>query len=315
MPTLASARYPKPTSWDEFEAICQSSFKTRWNSPNLQRHGRPGQAQQGVDIYGDDNFTAHVGIQCKNTVHGLASKLINTEIANAEKYSTPLQSLYIATTADTDAKLQAYARRVSLARRHAGKFTLDIVFWDAIVHDLTGNAVELAKHYPQFLSPSHGATSATTPPRQRDVETLNQLLAVIDIDATKSYLEYAPKYVHMSFLDHTENFMRVVGSPTFHVYAPTLKACLDAWLGDWVRLANLIRACSAYHLPLGGGGTLVFRMPGDSIRDPGHRQSHDSIEKAIPLFFGSQQSFCNHVREHYSEVDMARTSRAARELY
>lgn len=56
MPTIANSRLPKPSGWDEFEDICLSSFKLRWGSPNLARHGRQGQEQNGVDIYGQDNL-------------------------------------------------------------------------------------------------------------------------------------------------------------------------------------------------------------------------------------------------------------------
>lgn len=92
MPPYASARYPKPTNWDEFEDICLSSFKTRWRSSNLQRHGRQGQAQQGVDIFSSDNFLAPVGIQCKNTVLGISTAIVDTEIIEAENFSTPLKA-------------------------------------------------------------------------------------------------------------------------------------------------------------------------------------------------------------------------------
>ena len=56
MPTISSAILLKPAGWDEFEDICLSAFKLRWKEPNLTRHGRQGQAQNGVDISGPDHL-------------------------------------------------------------------------------------------------------------------------------------------------------------------------------------------------------------------------------------------------------------------
>lgn len=61
MPTLSSMFIPVPTSWKEFEKITLSSLKIKWNSPNLTLHGRQGQLQNGVDIYGDDYLGRFVG--------------------------------------------------------------------------------------------------------------------------------------------------------------------------------------------------------------------------------------------------------------
>lgn len=315
MPTYASARYPKPTSWDEFEDICLSSFKTRWRSSNLQRHGRQGQAQQGVDIFGPDNFLAQVGIQCKNTVRGISTAIVDAEIAEAENFSPPLKSLYIATTADRDAPLQAYVRNLSQNRARAGKFTVDIVFWDDIEHDLSADPTEIAKHYPQFFQPAPVAAGAGSSPHDRDVQTLVKLLSVIDIDATNSYLRYAPKYVNINFLEHTANFSAVVNLPTFHIYDVALKSHLDAWLTQWVYVANLIRNTPSYDLLPRSSDTLSFHMPGDAIADPELLLRYEEIEEGDREFFRLQRVFCDFVRTHFKEVDLAQTSLTARTLY
>jgi hypothetical protein len=320
MPTLANARYLKPTSWDEFEDICLSSFKTRWRSPNLQRHGRQGQRQLGVDIYGEDNLSRPVGIQCKNTIHGISVALVAAEIAEAEKFKPALQSLFIATTADTDKTLQAHVRALSAARAAAGKFTVDIVFWDAIEHDLSGDPREVAKHYQQFFHPSPAPTS--TPPfsssislhRARDIQNLTQLLSVIDIDATHEYLRYAPKFVHINFLEHTTPISHAMGSNTFGIYDAQLKIHLSDWVGQWMHLAGLIRSTPAYDL-IPQSSTLRFCMPDDSLRDPAEQKQYDLIEDADKEFFRLQQVFCDFVRAHYPEIDLSQTSLTARRLY
>ncbi|WP_395664429.1 hypothetical protein [Methylocella sp.] len=52
MPTLTGLVLPPPGSWDEFEESALSAAKLRWNSTDLYRHGRQGQRQDGVDIFG-----------------------------------------------------------------------------------------------------------------------------------------------------------------------------------------------------------------------------------------------------------------------
>lgn len=320
MPTLANARYPKPTSWDEFEDICLSSFKTRWQSFNLQRHGRQGQAQLGVDIYGEDNLSRPVGIQCKNTIHGISDALVAMEITEAEKFRPALQSLFIATTADTDKTLQAHVRSLSATRAAAGKFTVDIVFWNAIEHDLSGDPREVGKHYPQFFHPSPVPTS--TPPvsssislyRVRDIQNLTQLLSVIDIDATHKYLRYAPKFVDINFLGHTSPIANTMKSHTFGLYDEQLRTHLSKWIGQWMHLAGLIRNTPAYDL-IPRSLTLRFDMPGDCIRDPAEQKQYDLIKDADKEFFRLQQIFCDFVRANYPEIDIQQTSLAARKIY
>ena len=87
MPTISSSKVPSPKSWDEFEEITLSAAKLRWNSTDFYRHGRQGQKQDGVDIWGYDG-KRHIGVQCKNTTGELGLAVVETEIANAETGSS-----------------------------------------------------------------------------------------------------------------------------------------------------------------------------------------------------------------------------------
>jgi hypothetical protein len=94
MPTIAYV--PTPKSWDEFEDITLAAAKLRWNSSDFYRNGRPGQKQDGVDIWGRDDGNRHIGVQCKNTVDGISLSTVNDEIANAGTFTPKLDRLYIA---------------------------------------------------------------------------------------------------------------------------------------------------------------------------------------------------------------------------
>jgi len=146
-----------PKSWDEFEEIARSSLKIKWNSPNLVRNGRQGQSQDGVDIFGEDECGRLVGVQCKLTTKPISIGIINQEIKNAEGFKPELSSLYIATTADRDAKIQRDVRLISRERVNNGLFPVGILFWDDLTQELIKDEAELSKHYPQLAlnKPTH----------------------------------------------------------------------------------------------------------------------------------------------------------------
>lgn len=173
MPTVAHASFPVPKSWDEFENICRDSFGARWGNPNLARHGRQGQNQDGIDIYGNDSCDAHIGIQCKNTTGSITKAIITAEIANAEKFRPSIKMLYIATTCDADVHIQKYIRGLSDTRIKQGNFGVEVVFWGDIFQDLCRDQTLAIKHYPQFFKMTFADLSqkdlmtAFTPPQVR----------------------------------------------------------------------------------------------------------------------------------------------------
>lgn len=150
MPTLAGTVLPPPRSWDEFEEIALSAAKLRWNSADLYRHGRQGQRQDGVDIFGHAADGRHIGVQGKNTVSGITLATIEAEIAQAETFQPPLDALYIATTAKRDAPIQKQVRLISQRRKKRGKFPVAVLFWEDICQDLASDDAVLFKHFPQF---------------------------------------------------------------------------------------------------------------------------------------------------------------------
>ena len=150
MPTISSMNLPTPKSWDEFEEITLDALKIKWDSPNLLRHGRRGQSQNGVDIYGEDKLSLFVGVQCKKYELELKKSVIEKEIANAEGFQPGIKIFFIATSQPTDANLQKEVRLISKDRTSNGKFAVGIFFWDDIVQELVTNEKIFKKHFPQI---------------------------------------------------------------------------------------------------------------------------------------------------------------------
>ncbi len=128
MPTLSGMNVPKPKSWDEFEEITLSSLKIKWRSPNLQRNGRQGQKQDGVDICGEDDLNCFIGVQCKLTEKNISLNSIKKEIEKAERFQPELSSFYIATTSSCDSDIQKQIRILSQERIQENKFPIGIMF-------------------------------------------------------------------------------------------------------------------------------------------------------------------------------------------
>lgn len=135
-------------------------MQLKWTSPMLQRNGRAGQEQQGVDIYGPDQLGRPVAIQCKNSVKQLSLKKVKAEIENAEAYKGKLLTIYIATTAKMDAKLQKDVRLLSEKRVSEGKFAVGLLYWEDIFSGLALEPRVLSNHYPSLII-GGGATAGS----------------------------------------------------------------------------------------------------------------------------------------------------------
>ncbi len=43
---------PPPRDWQAFEDLCRDLWAELWDDPNAAKHGRTGQKQRGVDVFG-----------------------------------------------------------------------------------------------------------------------------------------------------------------------------------------------------------------------------------------------------------------------
>lgn len=154
MPTLSQMNVPTPKSWEEFEEITLDALKLRWKTSDLQKNGRKGQQQNGVDIYGYNDDYEFVGIQCKNKI-ALTSLELEDEIHKAETFTPKIKKFYFATTLPHDVKLEMTIRMITKERSEKNKFPIRIFFWEELINDLVSNPQILYKHYPQFL-PKNG---------------------------------------------------------------------------------------------------------------------------------------------------------------
>jgi hypothetical protein len=129
---------PPPQNWQDFEALCHALWEQEWNCPTIQRNGRSGQCQRGVDIFGrPDGGDKFHGIQCKLKSIDSAGRAILTpaeierEVDEAKNFTPPLERLIITTTAPSDAKSLAFVRELSERNAQLGLFKVDLLVWMA----------------------------------------------------------------------------------------------------------------------------------------------------------------------------------------
>jgi tetratricopeptide (TPR) repeat protein len=140
-----------PKKWEDLEILVKDLFRAEWRDFHAQRHGRQGQAQQGVDVFGRPlSVPGWAGIQCKNKDLLIRSRLtideLRQEVKNARAFQPPLAQFIIATTAPRDTRLQEEARKISDRHSRRGGFSVHVYAWDDIV-ELLAKHKRLAMHY------------------------------------------------------------------------------------------------------------------------------------------------------------------------
>ena len=311
MVTFISMLLTPPKSWDEFEDMCKSSFQLRWSNPNLNRHGRSGQRQDGVDVYGDDSLGRFVGIQCKNTVSGISTATIDDELLKAEKFRPKLTVLYIATTAPRDVSIQRYVRTLNDARQLKGLFPVDVVFWEDISFDLSKDPAVLKMYYPQMFE-RHQPTREEFL-RKRDISNLSTLLNVIDFHSTIEHLQWGAKYIHSLIIEEYDNILNILNSPVFQLNDTALKNVTIDFATAWRDLIILFRkAPYNYSAP---NDTFSFINPGDHCRNQEESDLYDEITHSMSNLKDKISTFCDFINNHYHEINLTETSAQARKYY
>jgi len=140
--------FQPPLYWQQFEDLTAGVFQAVYKDPRPKKFGRPGQSQNGVDVYGHESGDGPlIGVQCKrmdeldennHPVPGgaITKKLLDAEIKKAHGFSPTLDTWVLATTAKRDAAIQRYALNLDKRSRESNSFGIQIWFWDDFITDL-----------------------------------------------------------------------------------------------------------------------------------------------------------------------------------
>ena len=112
--------FQPPQYWQQFEELTRGLVDNIYNTQSSSI-GRPGQAQDGVDVHANTQRLGQLGVQCKrlsdldqynNPLPGgpVTSKIIEAEAEASLGFRPCLDTFIIATTARRDAPSQKAAR-------------------------------------------------------------------------------------------------------------------------------------------------------------------------------------------------------------
>jgi len=154
---LSNLQIPPPKNWEAFEDLCCDLWKEIWKSPHTQKHGRRGQKQSGVDIYGRPaQGSKWAGIQCKGKDHysdkTLTKDEVIKEVEEAKNFDPKLSEFIIATTGKKDAKIEELSRKITDEHLQKGLFTVTIYAWEDILKCAENYTHIIDKHFNVLAS-------------------------------------------------------------------------------------------------------------------------------------------------------------------
>lgn len=137
--------FQPPLYWQQFEELCVGLLTEVYDIPNAQQVGRPGQAQNGVDVYGRSVRHGMIGIQCKrladldennNPYPGgpITRTFLRREANEALAFQPNLKLWILATTVRRDTRAQAWVDELNEEWENTGCDRIAIVWtWDECI--------------------------------------------------------------------------------------------------------------------------------------------------------------------------------------
>ncbi len=198
--------FPKPSDPEIFEDIVCDVFSREFNNRNLQRYGRRGQKQKGVDVAGLDG-TKVIGLQCKNHPDEIITiQEIDEEVNKSEAFAPPLDELIIATSSNRDVHTHAHVLEVTQKRIKDKKYPVNIKFWDEICNLLLKYPDLVYKYFSKYFPKNELETVKISSPKLTKTTTtcptnFKQLSKVVNLN--------------IDGLDKTDPYFLTLGVSTF----------------------------------------------------------------------------------------------------
>lgn len=155
--------FQPPLYWQQFEELCVGLLTEVYGVPNAQQFGRPGQAQNGVDVFGQSARHGRIGVQCKrlsdldehnNPYPGgpITRTFLRAEAEEALSFKHDLKLWILATTARRDTKVQGWVEELNDEWKQAGRDRIAIVWtWDECISHLNSYPDLQRKYYREVI--------------------------------------------------------------------------------------------------------------------------------------------------------------------
>lgn len=134
-----SFRYPQPSNEDDFELFCLRFLRELWRCPSLQRYGKRGERQDGIDLIDEAGGPPLRATQCKHHEPDktLPPAEIEAEVGKAVDSPLPLDEYYVLTTGRKTAPAQNAVIRINRDHAAANRFRVFDWTWADIEERLS----------------------------------------------------------------------------------------------------------------------------------------------------------------------------------
>ncbi|MER9544266.1 hypothetical protein NKI72_19595 [Mesorhizobium sp. M0437] len=123
MPTVSQFFQP-PLYWQQFEDLALGMLSEAYSIPDAQQYGRPGQAQNGVDVFGRSKRYGWIGVQCKRLSDldkdgipypggPITRKFLRSAAKEALAFQPSLSIWILVTTARRDTGVQGWVNQLN----------------------------------------------------------------------------------------------------------------------------------------------------------------------------------------------------------
>jgi tetratricopeptide (TPR) repeat protein len=126
--------YRQPPNEDDFEEFCLTLLREHWNLPTLNRYGRRGERQHGVDLLDTGGGIVLRAVQCKHhdQTKTLPPKELADEVEKASGFPEPIGEFYLLTTAKKSVHAQKRVRTINREHTANGRFVVHLLTWDDV---------------------------------------------------------------------------------------------------------------------------------------------------------------------------------------
>ena len=230
--------FQPPLHWQQFEDMTTGLLREVYDVPNAQQYGRPGQAQDGVDVYGRSKRFGRIGIQCKrladldrngNPYPGgpISRAFLRKEADESLAFKHDLDLWILATTARRDTRVQNWVEELNKEWASLGRTAL-VWSWD--------ECVSFLNTYPNLPTWYYQNVIAVTGPRDLDEILLKTIAMAFSRPAFEVPLHAETTDEFLQALKDTQQAMRtgeLVDRVSRHVIRKAVSGFRDLDNRDW----------------------------------------------------------------------------------
>jgi tetratricopeptide (TPR) repeat protein len=173
-----------PTNEDRFEDLCLELLKQHWAKPQLQRFGKRGERQDGVDLLDLGGTEPLYAAQCKlkEASKALAPSEIQEEVNKAKSFQLPIGYYAILTTAKVSTSAQVTVREINQQHKAEGLFEVELFTWNRIT--------DLLRQYPEVEKQFYGGLHHETATRlETKIEAIHRATEAISMSSTSDAVD------------------------------------------------------------------------------------------------------------------------------